>query len=75
MMPVEMRSVYSSWVSEIGYDPETKELVTVTQTGVRLIHAPVEAAAAARILSAPSIGAALHAEGLMRPGTQHRKGG
>lgn len=61
-MPLEMKSVYSSWVSEIGFDVDAQQLVVTTQKGVRLVYDGVPADVAERVLKAPSIGEALHAE-------------
>ena len=61
-MPLEMRPVYSSWIAEAGYDAETQQFVVMTAKGVRIVHDGVPAEVAASVLSAPSIGEALHAE-------------
>ena len=67
-MPPRMRSVFSSHVDSIGYDGETGELhVRYRGTykggaGVKTaIYANVPPDVAARVMSAPSIGEALHA--------------
>jgi hypothetical protein len=61
-----MKQVYSSWVAEIGYDPETQELTYITQKGVRVVHRGVPLDVAAKVgaigeETPPSIGEALHA--------------
>jgi hypothetical protein len=59
-MPVEMKSVYSSFISEIGYDPETQELHVTYQRGGGSVYAGVPPEDALKITDAPSIGEALH---------------
>jgi hypothetical protein len=63
-MPLEMRQVFSDWVSEIGYDPETQELHVGYKRGKRrsAVYRGVPEDVAARVMSSPSIGEALHAE-------------
>jgi len=65
-MPLEMKEVYSSWIAQIGYDADTRELHYVTQKGVRIVHTDVPPEEAARVgafggVTPPSIGEALHA--------------
>lgn len=63
-MPLEMRQVFSSWVTDIGYDPETQELHVNYAKGRRksAVYHGVPEDVAARVMAAPSIGEALHAE-------------
>lgn len=60
----EMKSFYSSHVDAAGYDPLTGELhVTWSRGGVTIYgdaEKPVPADLAREVLSAPSIGEALH---------------
>jgi hypothetical protein len=58
---MEMRSVYSSFVDEIGYDPETEELHVKYSSGRTAVYEGVPPTAAATVLSSASIGKALHA--------------
>ena len=57
----EMRSYYSSHVDAAGYDPETGELHIDWQRGTRTVYVGVPPEVARDVLSAPSIGQALHA--------------
>ena len=61
-MSLEMKSVYSSWVARIGYDAEAGELHVQLKGGKTLIYEGVPMDAADSVLSAPSIGEALHRE-------------
>jgi len=56
----EMRRVFSSHVEEIGYDAEKQELHVKYRDGRTSVHDGVSQATADRVLSAPSIGTALH---------------
>jgi hypothetical protein len=58
----EMRAVYSSHVDEIGYDPEKSELHVKYRTGQTHVYEGVPSETASIVMSAPSIGKALHAE-------------
>jgi hypothetical protein len=73
-MTVEMRSVYSSHVDEIGYDPDTEELHVKYDTGKTAVYEGVPSAVAVAVgavgPSPPSIGEALHAH--VRGKYQHR---
>jgi hypothetical protein len=64
-MALEMRSVYSSHVDEIGYDPETEELHVKYSSGRTAVYEGVPLTVAAAVgavgQSPPSIGEALHA--------------
>ncbi len=63
-MAVELRPVLSSFVDRIGYDPESLELHVVYSRGKNAgqvtVHAGVPPEVAAHVLTAPSIGGALH---------------
>jgi hypothetical protein len=67
-----MRSVYSSHVDEIGYDPETEELHVRYNTGRTVVYdgVPLTVAAAVQSGSVASIGEALHEH--VRGKYQHR---
>jgi hypothetical protein len=56
---IELRSVYSSHVSEIGYDPDLKALHVVYKSGKRAVYRDVPEDVADSVLTAPSIGEAL----------------
>lgn len=71
-MPAEMRQVYSSHVAEAGFDGESGELHVVWSSGRRSVYAGVTAAEADQVLTAPSIGEALHA--MVRGRKDHRYG-
>jgi hypothetical protein len=58
----EMRAVYSSHVDEIGYDSEKSELHVKYQTGQTHVYESVPSETASIVMTAPSIGKALHAE-------------
>jgi hypothetical protein len=62
-MTLEMRSVYSSHVDEIGYDPDTEELHVKYDTGKTAVYegVPLTVAAIVQSGSVASIGKALHA--------------
>jgi hypothetical protein len=60
-MTVEMRSVYSSHVDEIGYDPDTEELHVKYSSGRTTVYDGVPLTVAATVQSSASIGEALHA--------------
>lgn len=59
-MPVERKSVYSSWISDIEYDSDTQVLTVGYQNGGASSH-KVPPEIAEMIWRAPSIGEALHA--------------
>ena len=64
------RSVYSSNVSNIGYDPDTKELVVTWSKGKRSIYSGVPEELAEQLVNAPSVGSMLNAE--IKPYYAHR---
>jgi hypothetical protein len=60
-----MKPVYSSWISQIGYDPETQTLMYQTQNGVTVVHPGVPLDVAQKVgaigdQTPPSIGEAIH---------------
>jgi hypothetical protein len=57
-----MRSVFSSNVSEVGYDPETQELHVRWQNGKLSIYSGVPADTADGVMNAASVGGALNDE-------------
>jgi hypothetical protein len=61
-MAVEMKSVYSSHVDAVGYDEETGDLIVRWQSGKTSAYADVPEEVAKRVMSAPSVGEALHEE-------------
>ena len=64
------KSVYSSNVSNIGYDPDTKELVVTWSKGKRSIYSGVPEELAEQLVNAPSVGSMLNAE--IKPYYAHR---
>jgi hypothetical protein len=58
-MAPTMRSVHSSHVSQIGYDPDTSELHVVWDTGKTSVYANVSAETANTVSNAWSVGNAL----------------
>jgi len=65
-MPVQMRKVISSHVLEIGYDPENSQLIVrfaptmKNPAGAMVAYSGVDPDTAESVMSAPSIGQALH---------------
>lgn len=57
----KMKSVFSSHVSTIGYDPESRELHVQYRDGKRAAYVDVPPETAHNVMNAPSIGNALHA--------------
>lgn len=64
------RHVYSSNVSTIGYDPETKELSVTWTKGKQSIYSGVPEELAEQLVNAPSVGSMLNAE--IKPYYAHR---
>jgi len=64
------RHVYSSNVSEVGYDPETKELLITWTKGKRSIYSGVPEELAEQLANAPSVGSMLNTE--IKPYYVHR---
>ena len=67
------KNVYSSMVSSVGYDRETKELYVTWVRGKRSIYGPgVPEELATDLANAASVGAMVNAE--IKPYFQHRYG-
>jgi hypothetical protein len=66
----EMRSVFSSNVSRIGYDADSAELHVHFGNGSEVVYHDVPSEVARRVLAAPSIGEALWAN--VRGQFEHR---
>jgi hypothetical protein len=64
------KPVYSSNVSEVGYDPETGELIITWTKGKRSIYSGVPEELAEQLANAPSVGSMLNAE--IKPYYSHR---
>lgn len=71
-MPIEMRDVYSDSVNRIGHDPDTNELFVEWKKGKRSIYSDVPADKAKSVMSAWSVGKAIHSE--IKPAHNHRYG-
>lgn len=61
-MNVVMKSVHSSHIDQVGYDPERKELHVVFQDGKHAVYSNVPLIKGAAVVNAPSVGSALHRE-------------
>lgn len=57
---LEMRSVFSSHVNQVGYDAETAELHVTYSNGKTAVYRGVDPKVAGGVMSAASIGMALH---------------
>lgn len=57
---MEMRRVFSSHVSSIGYDPASKELHVEFKNGKTAVYMDVPSDVAKMVTDAPSVGTALH---------------
>ena len=66
------RSVYSSNVQEVGYDPDTKELLITWTKGKQSIYSGVPEELAEQLVNAPSVGSMLNEE--VKPYFSHRYG-
>ena len=55
-----LKSVYSSHVSEIGYDPDQQALHVVFKNGKHAVYRDVPPEVADSVTSAPSIGTAIN---------------
>ncbi len=66
------KDVYSSNVSKVGYDPETKELVITWSRGKRSIYSEVPEELAWQLVNAPSVGSMLNSD--VKPYYRHRYG-
>ena len=64
------KEVYSSNVSTVGYDEESKELIITWAKGKRSIYSGVPAELADQLASASSVGSMLNAE--IKPYYAHR---
>ena len=71
-MPFWSKSVYSSNVQEVGYDPDTKELSITWTKGKRSIYSGVPEELAEQLVNAPSVGSMLNEE--VKPYFSHRYG-
>jgi hypothetical protein len=56
------KSVYSSMVSEVGYDDETQELLVTWVNGRRSIYAGVPEGLADQLSRAPSVGSMINSD-------------
>lgn len=59
---VAMKKVFSSHVSEIGYDSQLMELHVLYQNGKRSVYSDVSPSKGQAVVNAPSVGSALHRE-------------
>ncbi len=59
-MALSMKSVFSSHVAALGYDPDDERLVVEYQNGNLVEYVGVPAQVADRVVSASSIGSAIH---------------
>ena len=66
------RDVFSSNVSTVGYDPETKDLTITWTKGKRSIYSNVPEELAEQLANAPSVGSMLNSE--IKPYYSHRYG-
>lgn len=66
------RPVFSSNVSEIGYDSDSKELLVMWKKGKRSIYSNVPEELAEQLANAPSVGSMLNEE--IKPYYSHRYG-
>ena len=64
------KSVYSSNVQEVGYDPDTKELYITWTRGKQSIYSGVPEDLAVDLSNAPSVGSMLNSE--VKPFYAHR---
>lgn len=64
------KDVYSSNVSTVGYDPETKELIITWTRGKRSIYSGVPEELAEQLATAGSVGSMLNSE--IKPYYAHR---
>jgi hypothetical protein len=64
------KDVYSFVAREIGYDPETKDLIVVWKNGRRSAYSNVPEELAVQLSTAPSVGNMLNNE--IKPYFQHR---
>jgi len=64
------KSVYSSNVSTVGYDPDTKELFITWTRGKQSIYSGVPEELALELANAPSVGSMLNSD--VKPYYAHR---
>lgn len=69
-MPSWSKDVYSSNVSSVGYDSDTKELVITWTKGKRSVYSGVPEELAEQLVNAASVGSMLNAE--VKPYFPHR---
>ena len=66
------RSVYSSMVESIGYDPETQEMTISWAKGGTSVYSDVPEHVANNAANAPSVGQFIHTQ--IKPNFPHRRG-
>ena len=66
------KEVYSSNVSTVGYDSDSKELIITWSKGKRSVYSGVPEELAEQLANAPSVGSMLNAE--VKPYFSHRYG-
>ena len=66
------RSVFSSMVSEVGYNSDAKELLITWKNGRRSVYSGVDEGLADEIARAPSVGQAVNSQ--IKPYFEHRYG-
>ena len=64
------KTVYSSNVQEVGYEPETQELFITWSKGKRSVYSGVPEELAEQLVIAPSVGSMLNTE--VKPFYAHR---
>lgn len=69
-MAVEMRSVFSSHIDSIGYNPDTRDLVVKWKKGRLSAYAEVTPDKARSVINAPSVGEAISE--FVKPFHSHR---
>lgn len=57
---MEMKSVFSSHVSKVGYDAGSKELEIEFKNGKTAVYQDVPSDVANLVVNAPSVGSAIH---------------
>lgn len=57
---MQLKSVFSSHISKVGYDAESKELHVEFKNGKTAVYMDVPADVAQQVTDAPSVGTALH---------------
>jgi hypothetical protein len=65
-----MKDVYSSMAREVGYDPDTKDLIVAWKNGKRSAYSNVPEELAVQLSTAPSVGSMINDE--IKPYFQHR---